>query len=154
MCQLALWHLITGRRREAELEIERARDLDPTGSLLAQTSEVFLELEGRWAEAREECRKIPDRNPKALNRVVHLNFLDAPLGKIDQAIRNLRGLPNEADAEVVLAQVEAMAGNREEALRILRPMERDYLTGKVLKSTRRWATSRTLRRRMNLDWQT
>jgi serine/threonine protein kinase len=131
---LALLYLITGQRREADQQMEHARDLDPLGSLSAQMFEVFLEVEGRSAEAREECRKILDRNPGALNWKVQLNFLDARLGKIDDAVRNLRGLAREPDAGVVLAQVEALAGNREEALRILRPWERDYQNGKILMS--------------------
>ncbi len=131
---LAVLHLITGRRHEAEQEIERARDLDPVGSQPAQVFEVFLEEEGRWAEAREECRKILERNPQALNWSVQMNFLDARMGRTEAAIRNLRGMPREADAGVVLAQVEAMAGNREEALRIIGPLERDYQGGKVMMS--------------------
>ena len=40
----------------------------------------------------------------------------------------------EPDAAVLLAQVEAARGHREEALRILRPFESNYQTGKILLS--------------------
>ena len=52
---------------------------------------------------------------------------------MDVAIRNLRKLSRQQpDALIDLAQLEALAGHRDEALRILLPLERSYQSGKHL----------------------
>jgi TolB-like protein/Tfp pilus assembly protein PilF len=133
--KLALLYLIVGRRREADEHMQRAQDLDAVSSLGSQNFEVFLLLEGRFAEAREECRKLIVRNPGSVNWRIQMNFLDALAGKRDAAVQNLRTLSRqEPDAAVLLAQLEAARGHREEALSILRPFEINYQTGKILLS--------------------
>jgi len=128
---LSTLYLIEGRRAEADQHRRVAQDLDTRFSLSANNM-MFLILEGRTAEAREECLKLIVRNPNASHWQIYLNSLDASLGKIDVAIRNLRNLSRQQpDALIALAHLEALAGHRDEALRILTPLERNYQSGKL-----------------------
>lgn len=128
---LSTLYLIEGRRAEADQHRRAAQDLDIRFSLTANNM-TFLSLEGRTAEAREECLKLIVRNPNASRWQTELNTLDASLGKMDVAIRNLRKLSRQQpDALIALAHLEALASHRDEALRILTPLERNYQSGKL-----------------------
>jgi TolB-like protein/Tfp pilus assembly protein PilF len=128
---LSTLYLIEGRRAEADRHRRVAQDLDTRFALTANTM-TFLILEGRTAEAREECLKLILRNPSASRWQTQLAALDASLGKMDVAIKNLRKLSRQQpDALMALAHLEALAGHRDEALRILIPLERNYQSGKL-----------------------
>jgi TolB-like protein len=128
---LSTLYLIEGRRAEADQHRRLAQDLDTHFSLTANNM-MFLILEGRTAEARAECLKLIVRNPNASRWQTQLNSLDASLGKTDVALRNLRKLSRQQpDALIALAHLEALAGHRHEALRILIPLERNYQSGKM-----------------------
>jgi len=129
---LALLYLILGRRTEADEHLLRARDLDPQSGVAAANTTMALELEGRAAEAREEMQLVVSQNPGSVAGQIELNLLDAQLGRTGPAIANLRKLAQrEPDARVALAQAEARAGHRDEALRTLRPFEQDYKNGDI-----------------------
>ena len=129
---LALLYLILGRRTEADEHLLRARDLDPQSGVAAANTTMALELEGRAAEAREEMQLVVSQNPGSVAGQIELNLLDAQLGRTGPAIANLRKLAQrEPDARVALAQAEARAGHRDEALRILRPFEQNYKNGDI-----------------------
>jgi len=84
------------------------------------------------AEEREIIQQLATQNPAALNWQVQLNSLDAHLGYADKAVANLRRLAErQPRANLALASAEAAAGHREEALRILRPMEENYENGDI-----------------------
>ncbi len=130
--KLSTLYLIQGRRAEAERHRRLAQDLDNVTFSLSSNNMTFLALEGRFAEARQECLKLIARNSRAIHWQVQLASLDASLGDKDAAIRNLRQLSQrEPDAVITLAEVEAAAGHREQALRLLLPLERNYQTGKL-----------------------
>jgi serine/threonine protein kinase/Tfp pilus assembly protein PilF len=129
---LGLLYLILGRRTEADEHLRRARDLDPLSRAAAVNTTMALELEGRPAEAREEMRLLVSQNPGAVVWQIELNALDAQLGRTGPAIVNLRKLAQRVpDANIALAQAEARAGRRDDALRILRPFEQNYKNGDI-----------------------
>jgi eukaryotic-like serine/threonine-protein kinase len=129
---LALLYVILGRRSEADEHLRRGRDLDPFSTSAAINTTIVLGLEGRLAEEREIIQQLATQNPAALNWQVQLNSLDAHLGYADKAVANLRRLAErQPRANLALASAEAAAGHREEALRILRPMEENYENGDI-----------------------
>jgi eukaryotic-like serine/threonine-protein kinase len=128
-------YLIQGRQAEADQHRRISEDLDALTFSLSPNVMTFLAMEGRMREAREECLRIIARDPGALRWQVKLNEFDALLGKTGAAIRNLRQLSQKLPgALMTLAAVEAIAGHRDEALRILRPLEQNYQSGKFLMS--------------------
>jgi tetratricopeptide (TPR) repeat protein len=121
-----------GRRNEADEHLRRARDLDPFSTATAANSTIFFEMEGRLAEARELTRQMSSQNPNIVVRQIALYSLDARLGEADSAIPNLRKLAGkEPLARLALAGAEASVGHREEALGIIRPLEKNYQAGDI-----------------------
>jgi len=119
--------LVLGKRQEADLHFQRARDLDSLSSQSVLNDVQYLTVEGRFEEAREETRKIAARSPTNERLQVRLNFLEAWFGSA-AAMANLRNWsPQRPYARVFLAGAEAHNGNREEALRLLIPLEREHL---------------------------
>jgi TolB-like protein len=121
-----------GRRTEAVEHMLRGRDLDPVSPGATYNFVQFLAFDGRFAEWREEAAKLVDLSPTSVGWKISLNNADAHLGRTGQAIRNLRKLPqSQPIVRVMLARAEGIAGNREEALRILRPLESDARAGHI-----------------------
>ena len=119
--------LVLGKRQEADQHYQRARDLDSLSSQAVLNDVQYLTVEGRFAEAREEIRKIAARSPTNERLQVRLNFLEAWFGSAS-AMENLRNWSRQRPyAREFLAGAEAHNGNREEALRLLVPLEREYL---------------------------
>jgi TolB-like protein/Tfp pilus assembly protein PilF len=119
--------LVLGKRQEADLHFQRARDLDSLSSQSVLNDVQYLTVEGRFEEAREEVRKIAARSPTNQRLQVRLNFMEAWFGSAT-AMENLRNWsPQRPYTREFLAAAEAHNGNREEALRLLIPLEREYL---------------------------
>jgi tetratricopeptide (TPR) repeat protein len=119
--------LVLGKRQEADLHFQRARDLDSLSSQSVLNDVQYLMVEGRFEEAREEVRKIAARSPTNQRLQVRLNFMKAWFGSAT-AMENLRNWsPQHPYAREFLAGAEAHNGNRQEALRLLIPLEREYL---------------------------
>ena len=119
--------LVLGKRQEADLHYQRGRDLDSLSSQAVLNDVQFLTVEGRFEEAREEIRKIAARSPNNERLQVRLNFMEAWFGSAS-AMENLRNWSRERPyAREFLAGAAAHNGNREEALRLLMPLEREYL---------------------------
>ena len=119
--------LVLGKRQEADLHFQRARDLDSLSSQSVLNDVQYLMVEGRFEEAREEVRKIAARSPTNQRLQVRLNFMKAWFGSAT-AMENLRNwAPQRPYAREFLAGAEAHNGNRQEALRLLIPLEREYL---------------------------
>lgn len=71
------------------------------------------------------------RSPNTLAWQIALTGLDVRLGQ-PGALENLRKLvQREPLAKMALAQTEAVAGHREEALRLIRPLEQAYKPGQT-----------------------
>ena len=122
--------IIRGRRAEADRHRQRANDLDPVGTGNMSSNAQFLVLAGRLTEAREEYEKLVSLNNR-LNPKLLLNAIIAEQGHADVAIRNLLTLPQQLPGvQMYLAEAKAIAGAREEALRILGPLEQNYRDGR------------------------
>jgi TolB-like protein/Tfp pilus assembly protein PilF len=118
--------LVLGKRQEADLHFQRARDLDSLSSQAVLNHVQYLMVEGRFEEARDEIRKIAARSPTNERLQVRLNFVEAWLGS-NKAMENLRNwLPQRPYAREFLAGAEAHSGNREAALKLLIPLESEY----------------------------
>jgi serine/threonine protein kinase/Flp pilus assembly protein TadD len=125
--------LILGRRQEADEHFQRARDLDPLSAQAGLNFAQFLAQEGRSAETRDEIWKIAAQSPTSVRLQIRLNFMDAWLGTPGPAIQNLRKFSHkEPFAGQLLAEAEAHAGKRDEAIRIMRPLERNYQDGHLV----------------------
>jgi len=118
--------LILGRRQEADEHFQRARDLDSLSSQAVLNNVQYLTVEGRFEEAREETRKIAVRSPTNERLQMRLNFWEAWFGS-QAAKTKLRDFAKRyPHAREFLAAAEAHTGNREEALRLLLPLEQEY----------------------------
>jgi tetratricopeptide (TPR) repeat protein len=123
--------LMLGRRQEADLHYQRARDLDSLSSQSVLNDVQYLTVEGRFEEAREETRKIAARSPTNERLQVRLNFMEAWFGDA-AALDNLRKWSSQRPyAREFLVRALAHTGNRAEALRILEPLEREDLERNV-----------------------
>jgi TolB-like protein len=123
--------LVLGKRQEADLHYQRARDLDSLSSQAVLNDVQYLMVEGRFEEAREETRKIAARSPNNERLQVRLNFMEAWFGNT-AAMENLRKWSRERPyAREFLAGAAAHIGNREEALRLLSQLEPEYLENHV-----------------------
>jgi TolB-like protein/Tfp pilus assembly protein PilF len=123
--------LVLGRRREADEHFQRARDLDSISSQAVLNGVQFLTVEGRFAEAREETRKIALRSPTNERLQIRLNFMDAWFGSQADMDKLRNWATRYPHAREFLAAAEAHNGQREEALRLLVPLEQEYLERRV-----------------------
>jgi TolB-like protein len=118
--------LVLGRRQEADEHFQHSRDLDSLSNQAVLNDVQYLVVEGRWAEARDEVRKIAARSPTNERLQIRLNFMEAWFGD-GAASQKLRGWTEKyPHAREFLAAAEAHNGHREEALRILIPLEQEY----------------------------
>lgn len=118
--------LITGRRAEADQHVSRALDLDPVSTQGKSNYVLFLELEGRNAEAREELRRLAAEYPNSPVWRQQLIVADATSDHSEEELAKLRKLAQQQPAyRATLAVAEAMAGHRDEALRIAHELERE-----------------------------
>ena len=133
-CHYAFLCLILGRRAEADRHLRRAREIDPLSSRVARDATTILGLEGRFDELHQEALQLASGDANAIGPQMALNGAYAQGGKLDLAIQNLRALlPEHPEVAIDLANYEASAGNREEALRILRPLEEHEQENQMLR---------------------
>lgn len=128
----ALLCLIRGQRREAERHMERAVQLDPEGNGRIANTVNLLQLEGRLPEAETECRKWLSRTQRGLGPKLALAAILAGQQKTSAALQILQSLPPEnPTVRMALAQVIAMSGDRQQALRLMAPFEQTYRERRV-----------------------
>src|SRR5262249_48929965 len=95
-------------------------------------SSMLLEFEGRYQEARDGYQRLVQQYPSVITWQVDLDRLNARLGASGPAIQHLRTLSQRTPmAAQSLARVEALAGHREEALRVLQTLEQNFQGGRV-----------------------
>jgi adenylate cyclase len=119
--------LVLGRRREADEHFQRARDLDSISSQAVLNDVQYLTVEGRFAEAREETRKIATRSPNNERLQIRLNYMDAWFGSREAMDKLQAWTGRYPHAREFLAAAEAHNGHREEALAMVAPLEKEYL---------------------------
>ena len=118
--------LITGRRAEADQHVSRALDLDPVSTQGKSNYVLFLSVEGRNQEQREELRKLAAEYPDSPVWRIQLTVSDATSDHSEAELAKIRKLAQQQPIfEATLGVAEAMAGHREEALRIAHKIERE-----------------------------
>jgi TolB-like protein/Tfp pilus assembly protein PilF len=119
--------LVLGRRKEADEHFQRSRDLDSLSNQAVLNEVQVLIVEGRIAEARDEILKIAVRSPTNERLQIRLNFMKAWTGSGADLEKLRKWTEKYPHAREFLAAAEAHNGHREEALRLLVPLEQEYL---------------------------
>jgi TolB-like protein len=123
----AFFLICHGRFSEADRYLSRAVELDPYSTNTQNNLVQSRFLEGRLSEAREISQRMVETNPKVIWGPLMIGLMHVSEGHPDLALpvfRQLKeGFPN---AQVFEAMACAKAGQREEALRLIRPYEETY----------------------------
>lgn len=113
-----------GRFAEAEEHLRRAQGLNPMAPAQINNLALLRHLEGRFAESRTEAQRALALYPSMLAPRVMIALLDIEEGRTDRALADLPALePRFPGAPLMEAMALARAGRREEALRLIRPLE-------------------------------
>jgi TolB-like protein/DNA-binding winged helix-turn-helix (wHTH) protein/Tfp pilus assembly protein PilF len=120
--------IFQGRMTEAEAEIQRARELNPFSVEIYVGATARLYYERRYDEFIERCQGWVERDPSLeWNYHQGLGAAYVQMGRHEQAIAELREAlkisPMQDHTATELANALAMAGKREEALKVLDRVE-------------------------------
>jgi TolB-like protein/predicted Zn-dependent protease len=119
--------LFTGRAAEAEQHIRKMQEIDPFNVVtLIDVAQMRLSV-GRAAESRELAEKVASANPKSFAARLILVGCDVLEGHTEAALEKTgewkKAFP---PAQMLEAGAYAHQGNRQEALRRMRPFEDKY----------------------------
>lgn len=119
--QTYAWHLnMFGRFDEAMSHLERAQELDPLELDLMWDVAVLFTLSRQYDRAIEQCQKIIQMDPNYVPAHTQLAISYQAKGMYAEAIAAVgTGLTLGGGRQAQLAHAYAVAGQREEALRIL-----------------------------------
>ncbi len=123
----AFFLLFRGRFAEADEHIRRYQDLDPFSTATQLNVANMRNMEGRFSEARELAKSLVAANPRLLGgrQLIGLTYIEE--GRPDLALTDLEQLKqNVPFAPFREAMARARAGQREQALRLIRPYEEKY----------------------------
>jgi non-specific serine/threonine protein kinase len=120
--------IFQGRMTEAEAEIQRAQELNPFSVEIYVAATARLYYERRYDEFIERCQEWVQRDPSLEWNYHHgLGAAYVQMGKHEQAIAELREALKSstiyAHTATELANALAVAGNREEAMKLLDTVE-------------------------------
>jgi eukaryotic-like serine/threonine-protein kinase len=120
--------IIQGRMTEAEVELQRAEELDPASLEIYAAATGFLYYARRYDELIAHCQGWMKRNPSLEWNYHHcLGAAYVQMGRNEEAITELRkALKSSTMHEhtaTELANALAVAGKREEALKVLDQVE-------------------------------
>lgn len=116
-----------GRFAEADEHVRRLQDLDPFSTASMNDVMQVRFLEGRFDEARGLAEKMSSSYPKMLAPKVMIAGTNIMQGRSALALQELeRWKADFPPAQMFEAMAYAHAGNREEALRLMRPYEEKY----------------------------
>jgi serine/threonine-protein kinase len=119
--------IFLGRFSEADQHIRRMVDLDPFSTATMNNLSVARNLEGRFAEAREIAQRMAAEYPSMIppQQMIGTTYIEE--GHPELALPRFRQLKQRfPGAPVFEAMACARAGQREEALRLIRPFEEKY----------------------------
>jgi TolB-like protein/DNA-binding winged helix-turn-helix (wHTH) protein/Tfp pilus assembly protein PilF len=119
----SVYLMASGRHAEAQVEIKRARELDPL-SIIINSVVGWIYYEGRqYPQAIQECEKAFEMDPNYVPALLDLGSVYLRTGEYDKAIAQFERAKNVAEHKGValshLAQAYAMSGNRDGARKIL-----------------------------------
>jgi TolB-like protein len=115
------------RFAEAEEHIRRSQELDPVGSVSVANRGLMWNLEGRFEKSREEFERMLRRSPRPIpaQYITALTYIEE--GHPELAMPMIRELKERAPAaQMFEAMAAARAGNKSEALSLIRPFEEKY----------------------------
>ena len=120
--------LTLGRMTEIEAELRRARELDPVSLGIYGVATAFLYYARRYDEFIKHCEGWVERNPNLEWHCHHgLGAAYVQMGRHEEAIRELREALKSSTmyhhTATELANALAVAGKREEALKVLDRVE-------------------------------
>lgn len=120
--------IFQGRMTEAEAEIQRAQELNPFSVEIYVAATARLYYERRYGEFIERCQEWVKRDPSLEWNYHHgLGAAYVQMGKHEQAIAELREALKSstmyAHTATELANALAVAGKREEAMKLLDTVE-------------------------------
>ena len=124
------WQLIFfDRMEEAEAEHIRALELDPLTPLHAAWLGGLYWIWGRYEKALEEVNKALDMSPNAWHGLYVLGNIYIDMGMPEEAISTAkRAAELYPNMRYLLGRAYAMAGQRDEALKILSELEKEKPT--------------------------
>jgi TolB-like protein/tetratricopeptide (TPR) repeat protein len=116
-----------GRFSQADAHLRRMVDWDPFSIATLNNLALARNLQGRFAEAREVAQKMAAASPKALPPPLMIGFTYVEEGHPELAMPIFRELKQRfPPAAAFEAMACARAGQREQALALIRPFEEKY----------------------------
>ncbi len=116
-----------GRFAEADQHVRRMMDLDPFSTASMNNLAVVRNLEGRFAQAREISQQIATEHPSMIapQQMIGATYIEERHPELALPVfRQLK--PRFPQAQFFEAMAFARAGQRGEALRLIRPFEEKY----------------------------
>jgi tetratricopeptide (TPR) repeat protein len=123
----AAFLIARGRFAEADTHLRRCEDLDPFSTTAMLNLASMRNLEGRFAEARQISQQLAAAYPQIPGgrQLIGLTYIEE--GRPDLALADLEALKQYVPfATFREAMARARAGQREDALRLIRPFEEKY----------------------------
>ena len=123
----AFFLLFRGRIAEADQHLRRVVDLDPFSTATMNNLVVARNLESRFAEAREDAQRMAAQYPKMFMPQLMVGEGYIAEGRPQLALPIFEQLKLRfPQAPLFEAMARARAGQRDEALRLIRPFEENY----------------------------
>jgi TolB-like protein/Tfp pilus assembly protein PilF len=119
--------LFHGRFAEADLHFSRMAELDPYSTATQSNLALARSLEGRFVETREIAQKAAAENPRMLwtQQLIGLTYVEE--GRPELALPIFQKLKQRfPPAQVCEAMALAKEGQKDAALRLIRPYEEKY----------------------------
>jgi len=133
--QLAWFHALFGRMKEAIEEHKRAKELDPFNPNMTAWLGELYRWERRYDEAAAEARKALEMDPGFPASHFILGFVYKDQGRYDQAIAAIqKAAEADPDWRWALGPIYALAGRSDEARKLLAELNRQ----KVIPWTAFW----------------
>lgn len=121
-----------GRFAEADQHLRRMQDLDPFSTSTMNNLFVVRNLEGRFTEAREAAQRMVAQSPKMVAPQLMTGMVYIGEGRPNLALPIFERLKQRfPQAPMFEAMARARAGQREDALKLMRPFEENYRSSGV-----------------------
>jgi len=123
----AMFLIFRGRFAEADEHIRRYQELDPFSTSTMLNMATIENLEGHFAEARETARRVIATYPKIVQAQQLIGFTYIEEGRPSLALADLEPMRNNIPfARFREAMARARAGQKAQALELIRPFEDKY----------------------------